>query len=90
MKKIDNYQTEKKIENPYLILDFWHFAILTTLMTVFFPWSLLFCVLVYGLAETKLIVLALIHDAVKTILALLSIVVSILVLVFVLFAIFAN
>jgi len=65
-------------ENPYLIMDFWHFAIISTLMVVFFPWSLLFCVIVYGLEETKLICLALMHDALKTFLAILSVILSLL------------
>ena len=66
--------------NPYLIMGFWKFSIIGTLMAVFFPWSLLFCVVVYGLEETKLIVIALVHDGVKTLLfvliAILSVVVS--------------
>ena len=63
----------EKNENPYLLLGFWEFAIMSTLMVVFFPWSLLFCVLFYGLTDTKYIILALIHDAVKTFLAVASI-----------------
>jgi hypothetical protein len=67
---------EKKSENPYLILDFWHFAIVSTLMVFFFPWSLLFCAFFYGLEETKYICLALMHDALKTALAIISLVLS--------------
>ena len=70
-----------KSDNPYLIMGFWEFAIMSTLMLVFFPWSLLFCVIFYGLEETKFIVLALVHDAFKTLLAILSIVVPILIVV---------
>ena len=61
------------IENPYLMLGFWEFAILSTLMVVFFPWSLLFCWLFFGMDTTVAIVLALIHDAYKTFLALLAV-----------------
>jgi len=61
------------VDNPYLLLGFWEFAILSTLMVVFFPWSLLFCWLFLGMDTTKAIVLALIHDAFKTILALLAV-----------------
>ena len=61
-------------QNRYLQMDFLEFAILSTLMVVFFPWSLLFCVFYYGLAETKLIVLALMHDAFRTFVAVLSVV----------------
>ena len=70
-----------KSDNPYLIMGFWEFAIMSTLMVVFFPWSLLFCVIFYGLEETKFIVLALVHDAFKTLLAILSIIVPILIVV---------
>ncbi len=59
-------------QNKYLIMDFWEFAIISTLMTVFFPWSLLYCVVVYGLTHTKLIILAMLHDLIKTALAVLS------------------
>lgn len=58
-------------ENPFLIMGFWEFTIIATLMTVFFPWSLLFCVIFYGLEHTKLLVIALLHDFVKTVLAIL-------------------
>ena len=27
---------EEESENPYLVMDFWHFAIVSTLMVVFF------------------------------------------------------
>ena len=72
---------EKKEENPYLSMGIWEFSMMSTLMVIFFPWSLLFCVVVYGLSGTKLIVQALVYDAVKTILAILSVVVSIVVTV---------
>ena len=61
------------VENKYLIMGFWEFAIISTLMAVFFPWSLLFCVVTYGLQETKQIVLALVHDLAKTVIAILSV-----------------
>ena len=79
-----------KDENPYLLMDFWEFAIMSTLMVVFFPWSLLFCVIFYGLTDTKYIVLALIHDAFKTILAILSILISLVIIIGVLVLIFNN
>ena len=75
-------------DNPYLLLGFWEFAIMSTLMVVFFPWSLLFCVVFYGLTETKYIVLALIHDAVKTFFAILSIAVSLIILIVIIIYIF--
>ena len=71
----------KGADNPYLLLGFWEFAIMSTLMVVFFPWSLLFCVVFYGLTETKYIVLALIHDAVKTFFSILSIAVGLIILI---------
>ena len=88
MKKIRNIDSmnvkidhNEQPENPYLIMNFWNFAILSTLMCTFFPWSLLFCVFVYGLEETKYICLALIHDALKTFLAVISILLPILALI---------
>ena len=75
-------------DNPYLLLGFWEFAIMSTLMVVFFPWSLLFCVVFYGLTETKYILIALIHDAVKTFFAILSIVVSLIILIVIIIYIF--
>jgi|TARA_B110000902_G_C14266445_1_gene571549 hypothetical protein len=70
---MENEQTE----NKYLLLDFWHFAIISTLVVVFFPWSLLFSVVVYGLESTKLLIFALLHDAIKTLFAIISVVISI-------------
>lgn len=61
-----------KSNNPYLLLGFWEFAILSTLMVVFFPWSLLFSLLVYGMETTKLLVQALLFDAARTFGALLT------------------
>jgi len=74
-KHVESKRIEE--ENRFLIMGFWDFAIISTLMTVFFPWSLLYCVVVYGLQETKFLVIALFHDVLKTVLAVLSIVVPI-------------
>ena len=71
-------------QNPYLLLGFWEFAILSTLMIVFFPWSLLFCLFVYGMEDTKAICSALIHDALKTAIAVATVVVALSALVLVL------
>ena len=79
MNEIQGHEEEP--ENPYLVMDFWHFAIISTLMVVFFPWSLLFCVFVYGLEETKFICLAFLHDAFKTFLAIISVVLSLVVFI---------
>jgi hypothetical protein len=73
MKDTDNTE----LENPYLLLGFWEFAIMSTLMVVFFPWSILFCLFMWGMEATKHIVIALIHDAFKTLLAILAIVIPI-------------
>jgi len=48
--------------NPYLKLNFWEFLALSTVMLLFFPWSILVCLALYGIEETKLIVLAVIED----------------------------
>lgn len=55
--------------NPYLEISFWRFAILATLVTAFLPWSLLLNLLVKGLADTKLLVSALLRDYLQTLLA---------------------
>ena len=87
MSDIDKYNIQEK-QNPYLIMGFWEFAIMSTLMVVFFPWSLLFCVIFYGLEDTKLIVKALIHDAIKTFLAILSVAAGIIIIVLILVLLF--
>jgi hypothetical protein len=68
-------------DSPYLLFGFVELAIISTLMVAFFPWSLLFCVFFFGIYETKLIILALLHDLFKTILAVLSVVVPLVVVV---------
>lgn len=78
---VNDRQISSEVENKYLILPFWDFAILSTLMLAFFPWSLLFCVIFYGIQETKYIVLALFHDFIKTIIAVLSIAVPIILII---------
>lgn len=88
-KEITTVKIESPIvENKYLIMSFWEFAIISTLMAVFFPWSLLFCVVTYGLQETKLIVLALFHDLIKTVFAILSVALPIIGLI--LYFVFRN
>jgi len=76
--------------NPYLLLGFWEFAIISTLMTLFFPWSLLFCLFFYGMETTKLLVQALLHDAVKTAFAVISILVCITLSIFLLVLVFGR
>ena len=88
MDDIEKYKN-KDNQNPYLIMGFWEFAIMSTLMVVFFPWSLLFCVIFYGLENTKLIIKALLHDAIKTFLVVLSIVLSVIIIVLILIFIFS-
>ena len=87
MKK---YKDNPETENPYLIMGFWEFAIMSALMVALFPWSLLFCIIFYGLTETKYIVQALIHDAFKTFLAILSVAISLCVVIGILIVIFLN
>ena len=94
LKKSSRYLVEQhnkaKNENPYLLLGFLEFAILSTLMFVFFPWSLLFCLIFYGMEQTKLIVIALLHDFAKTawaifLVALFLIVIIVIIFIFVYF-----
>ena len=78
---MDQKRQSENNENPFLIMGFWEFAIISTLMVVFFPWSLLFCLFIYGMETTKFLVSALIHDLIKTVFAILSIVVPLIILV---------
>ena len=64
---------QEQTENKYLLLGFWEFAILSTLVVVFFPWSFLLSVVFYGMDSTKLLIFALLHDAIKTLRAIISI-----------------
>lgn len=72
--------------NPYLELSFWRFAILATLVTAFLPWSLLINLFVKGLADTKLLIAALLRDYLQTLLAIavgvLALIVSVVVALF--------
>ena len=70
--------------NPYLKLKFWEFLALSTVMVLFFPWSILVCLALYGIDETKLIVLALIEDFAKTLLMVIAVVVTIVITIIVL------
>jgi len=76
-----NNKPDVSDENPFLIMGFFEFAIISTLMVVFFPWSLVFCLFFYGMDFTKLLVIALLHDLIKTIFAVLSIVVPLIILI---------
>jgi uncharacterized protein involved in cysteine biosynthesis len=68
-------------ENPYLIMGFWKFAIIATLTVAFFPLSLLFSLLFFGMDGTMFLLVALFHDFVKTLLAILAIVIPIAILI---------
>ena len=83
-------QEKTNNDNPFLIMGFWEFTIIATLMTVFFPWSLLFCVLFYGIDYTKLLVIALFHDFMKTLLAVVLGVLSLALVIFVIIILFAT
>ena len=83
-------QNRNDVENPYLIMGFWEFAITATLMTVFFPWSLLFCVVLYGFQNTKYLIIALLHDLVKTVFAILAVILPLVIGIIALIFIFAE
>ena len=83
-------QNRNDVENPYLIMGFWEFAITATLMTVFFPWSLLFCVVFYGFPNTKYLIIALLHDLVKTVFAILAVILPLVIGIIALIFIFAE
>ena len=86
----ENENKKNSSENPYLLLGFWNFAIISTLVVAFFPFSLLFCVIFYGLEQTKFLIAALLHDAIKTFLAVFSVVLSIIIVVVVIFILLAQ
>jgi len=83
-------QNRNDVENPYLIMGFWEFAIAATLMTVFFPWSLLFCVVFYGFQNTKYLIIALLHDLVKTVFAILAVILPLVIGIIAFIFIFAE
>ena len=70
--------------NPYLKLNFWEFLALSTVMLLFFPWSILVCLALYGIEGTKLIVLAVIEDFAKTLLMVIAAVATIVITIIVL------
>ena len=78
---MSNYDSKS---NPYLKLGFWEFLALSTVMILFFPWSVFICLALYGVEETKLIILALIEDFIKTLLMVIAFVVTIVITVIVL------
>ena len=73
---------QEQTENKYLLLGFWEFAILSTLVVVFFPWSLLFSLVFTGMDSTKLLIFALLHDAIKTLRAIIAIIISIVIIIY--------
>jgi len=77
-------------ENKYLLLNPIEFVILATLMTVFFPWSLLYCLVFYGMEETKLIVVALLHDFLKLVYAVVGGIIILIISIAVLIIIFSS
>lgn len=80
----EHQDASKREQNPFLILGFWEFAIISTLVVVFFPWSLLLSLIFFGMETTKFLILALLHDFLKTlgaVISLLFVVAVILVLV---------
>ena len=83
-------QNRNDIENPYLIMGIWEFAITATLITVFFPLSLLFCVVFYGFQNTKFLIIALLHDLVKTVFAILAVILPLVIGIIALIFIFAE
>jgi len=62
----EGQEESSDVQNHFLLLGFWEFAIIATLVVMFFPWSLLFSLVFYGMETTKLLILALLHDFLKT------------------------
>ena len=79
---MSNLKPYNRLENPYNKLSFFKFLLLSTAMILFFPWSILFCLIFLGVEQTKLIFLALVEDIGKTILgALIALIVVILIII---------
>ena len=79
---MSNLKPYNRLENPYNKLSFFKFLLLSTAMILFFPWSILFCLIFLGVEQTKLIFLALVEDIGKTILgALIALIVVILIFI---------
>lgn len=74
------------VPNFRLALGFWEAGIIGTLMVTLFPWSLLFCLYFFGMEKTISLVMVLVHDAVQTVLAILSVLFSLVVLIALAFA----
>ena len=58
-------QVEKK-ENRFLELNWKQFFVLSTVVTAFFPWSLIISAIFMGFADTKQLIEALFDDWIKT------------------------
>jgi hypothetical protein len=79
---MSNSKPYNRLENPYNKLGFFKFLLLSTAMILFFPWSILFCLIFFGVEQTKLILLALLEDIGKTLLgALMAVLVVIFIII---------
>ena len=65
--------------NRYTEMGFWKFTLITTLVTVFFPWYLIGNSLVHGHDDTRQLILAMAKDWLITALTVLVIVVALVV-----------
>jgi len=90
MNKPQGLSNEITRENRYLLLDFWEFAVMSTLIVALFPWSLLYYVIFHGLSNTALIMQALFHDLFKTIFAVFICVLSFILILVVLGLVIAS
>ena len=68
------------VSNRYADMGFWQFTLITTLVTVFFPWYLIWNSLARGHDDTRLLMLAMAKDWLITVLTILVIVVVLVVL----------
>lgn len=53
------------VDNPYLIIGFWHFLLISGVVALFFPWSIIISLVFLGLENTKFLVAAILHDFIK-------------------------
>ena len=58
-------------ENKFLNLGWKEFFIVSTVFTLFFPWSIFICLIFLGFEDTKMLIKALLDDWVKTMIGIL-------------------
>jgi hypothetical protein len=61
-----NPRESPKKSNRFSEMSFWRFAIVTFLVTAFFPWYLILNTIHMGLEDTKMLLIAMVKDWIQT------------------------